>query len=795
MNLRPCLIALLFLTAKVAAAQDTCSTGQISVAVELLTDSYGYETAWSVTDPAGNVLAGADFYDYNSNSQYQHQFCVPDSTCLRFQIQDSFGDGIFSPGYFLVKVDGDTLAFGGQDFDDAFSQSFNCAPGEQCDTPLPVTEGFHTAIYDDTWYAFSPDSVGTYLLSTCGLNGCDTKIWVYDDCSRTIAEDNQSTIFYNNDEGDCAPEATVEAFLDPAFIYYIRIGDHEDACADTINWELTYLGPVVGCTDPASCNYNPLATIDDGSCLPQGDPDCPDAPDLTIRQDILSTSMYLSTINSTDPCLIEEGCLHGYGQRDIVRFTTWIANEGELDYFIGEPEISNTQFTYDNCHEHFHYDGYAEYLLYQEDGTALPIGFKNGFCVIDLGCTTGSPQYGCNNMGITAGCHDIYDAGLECQWIDVTDVPDGRYTFVTRVNWDNAPDKLGRVEKDTLNNWAQVCIILDRSSGTLQLEQDPDCAPYVDCTGVPYGNATIDCEGTCGGAVLRGDLDQNGSQELADAYAYAGYALDGDLEATDCNDLNGDGKITVYDASLLANCYNYGTLHQHTGGGAHDHCNFPAGVRNTTDTTLLTIIDTNFEAGYVDIGLHNASTRINAYQFSMAGIQISQVENLADEAVYPATVYGAGQTVIGIAYQDSTVAKSNGFQPLCRVHFNEVTGTEICIGQIEEIINLDQEQTVTYVLNGCVEYLPPTGTYHSEPLFEAQVVPNPASGRAELQFNNSARRPYQLEIRHANGQLIFAQSTTGTSVQLPCGQWPAGLYAYRLSSGQQQATGRFSVQR
>ena len=65
---------------------------------------------------------------------------------------------------------------------------------------------------------------------------------------------------------------------------------------------------------------------------------------------------------------------------------------------------------------------------------------------MDLECSGGgSFQYGCGNMGISSGCGDIYDASLDCQWIDVTNVPAGDYTLVVRVNWDRSPDALGRV--------------------------------------------------------------------------------------------------------------------------------------------------------------------------------------------------------------------------------------------------------------------------------------------------------------------------------------------------------------
>jgi hypothetical protein len=72
--------------------------------------------------------------------------------------------------------------------------------------------------------------------------------------------------------------------------------------------------------------------------------------------------------------------------------------------------------------------GYAEYILFRNNGNPIPIGFKNGFCVMDLECSDGgTAKFGCSNMGITAQCGDIYDAGLECQWIDITDVDPGDY--------------------------------------------------------------------------------------------------------------------------------------------------------------------------------------------------------------------------------------------------------------------------------------------------------------------------------------------------------------------------------
>lgn len=776
-------------------AQPPCNSGYISVIVEIRTDSWGYESAWSLSGADGTLFQEVDFDTYASNSLYQTQVCVPDEACVSFLLRDSYGDGIIDAGFYRLIVDGDTIlnnvAFGYN-----ISANFNCQPSQTCESATAVTEGFYTTTFDDHWYVFVPDSTGTFSITTCGYTDCNTEIWVYDTCEGiTVAENNQSTIFYNDDESECAPQAVVTAFFAEGLTYYIRIGDADNACPDTLDWALVYLGPVVGCTDPDACNYNPLATVDDGSCIPQGDPNCPAAPDLTIRQDVLINSITLNTIMANDACLVEEGCLQGYGMRDIIRFTTWIDNIGELDYYIGQPSTGNTQFTWDNCHNHFHYDGYAEYILFAPDGTEIPVGFKNGFCVLDLGCDWGAGQYGCGNMGITAGCYDIYGSGLECQWIDITDVPDGDYTFVTRVNWDNAPDKLGRIEKDTLNNWAQACIKLDRSSGTLQINLIEDCQPYVDCAGVPYGNSQLDCASTCGGTALMGDVDQNSLQEILDAETYVNLMISNEIEATNCNDLNADGAITLFDAALLASCINYGTTHPHDGTAIHDHCNFPDGVTNINDTVFFSILEVNFDENYVDIGLRNPIDKINAYHFEMSGINITHVDNLVDPAFYPINPIGNMQQVLGISYQDSLIEKSAAVQPLCRVYFSEITGDFICIAQAIEAINHYPEKVIAMVEGGCVEYVPESTSQVGGAL-QVQVFPNPFQDRTRLSFNNRNGQNFQLDITSLDGKLMRSYANISQNeVWVNSEGWPEGVYLFKLKGEKNTASGRLVVQR
>ncbi len=776
----------------------SCASNESEVIIGILTDNYAYETGWNLSDVSGNTYADVEPGTYQDNATlFLDTICVPQNTCMVFTIIDEFGDGIccgYGTGTYEVIVDGVVVATGGE-FSDAESVPFNCPPGSTCSDGITVIEGAYTTLFDDTWYQFTPSNLGMYKITTCALgNTCDTKIWIYDACPNDIEESNAGTIYYEDDPVGCGIQAVLNVPLDTAMTYYIRIGDDNDDCAGaSINWELIYNGEIVGCTDPDACNYNPLATISDTICIYTGDPGCT-GPDLWLLQDVIENSIYLDSYNSTDNCAISEGCIQGYGDRDIVRFTTHIKNIGDLDYLIGTPSDNPDQFTYDNCHNHNHYDGYAEYILYDDLGVALPIGFKNGFCVMDLECSDGgTAQYGCSYMGISAGCGDIYGSGLSCQWIDVTDVADGTYTFVARTNWDNAPDALGRYETDSANNWAQVCIMLDRSSGTLEMELATDCDPFVDCAGEVYGPAQPDCNGDCNGSALMGDLDANNVQDFVDAQSYVTAILGNDITPAPCNDLNADEAITVYDAALMASCLNYGTGHFHPDGGSHDHCSFPTGISNPFDTVTFSINDINYVDQYIDIDITNPTAFVNAYQFTMSGVEISSVENLVDPAVYPISPQTAplGNMVIGISYEDSLILKSLTPQALCRVYYMSLTGAEVCIESVIDVVNQDYEQTEHKIENGCLQLV---GIQDTQFEIKASLTPNPLRDEATLSFPNPKNEIFSLKITDATGRVIQKhEEIRGNSFLIKRENMESGIYFYYLENEKNKAIGKVIV--
>jgi len=784
------------------SAQVDCAADEYKIIVNFTPDNYGNETYWEIVDNDTNVsyyMVNWGTYPNFIDTTYVHEFCIPQDACVSFNIRDSYGDGICcdnGEGQYQIIFDGNVIATGA-DFANSETISFNCLPGTVCTAAIPVSEGDYTTGAADYWYVFEPTTSGIYNISTCDLNNCNTKIWIYDNCAVTPNESNTGTLYYNDNNPECGAAAFIQIPMGPPTTYYIRIGDTANDCENIgiIDWSLTYIGPVIGCTDPEACNFAPLATEDDGSCFYTGDEECP-GPDLTLLESVLQNTLKISVIDNADGCLIGEGCVSGYGQRDLIRFTTHIKNIGEIDYYIGEPDSIGGQFTYDNCHNHMHYDGYAEYILYDENSIETPVGFKNGFCVIDLECNDGGQaQYGCNNMGISAQCGDIYDANLQCQWIDITDIEDGTYTFVARVNWDNAPDLLGRYETNFNNNWAQACIrIYTEPDSTRDFELKETCEPFVDCAGEVYGSAQPDCTGICNGGIFMGDINADGVQTMEDAYNYIIQILGNDISPTSCNDLNADNQINVYDAALLASCLNFGAAHVHPETNAHDHCDFPMGLTNPNDLVTLEIKGVNSTEKYIDIDVTNPDNAINAYQFTMSGVEIMSIQNMAASTMYPITpsTHPGGNTVIGISYQDSLIIKSPIAQPLCRIHYSQITNDEICIASITSIVNQDYEQTTTAIGGTCSEVV---GVANPLTAIEANITPNPTKGDAILTYPNTTNETFTLKITDATGRLIRThENLSGTQHTINHSDLTAGVYLYHLQSDTKTATGKLVVQ-
>ncbi|RPG60826.1 MAG: hypothetical protein CBD51_000155 [Flavobacteriales bacterium TMED191] len=252
-----------------------CNGNEIQIDIIISTDSYPYETSFTLNDNEGVVWASEDEIFTIDYSAYPFQYCLPIDGCYIFTLYDSYGDGIFSGGGVQVYYE-ENLVLDNPNFQYNSSITMNCPPGYDCNTAIDIDLGSYQTGNNDYWYIFTADLNGQYDINTCESN-CNTVIYIYDYCTGLVVSDyNDGTVYYNDDL--CGLQSQVFPLMEEGDSYYIRIkGDCEN-----IDWELNYIGPVQGCTDNTACNFNPIAESDDGSCIYPGDPDCVNGPDLLV---------------------------------------------------------------------------------------------------------------------------------------------------------------------------------------------------------------------------------------------------------------------------------------------------------------------------------------------------------------------------------------------------------------------------------------------------------------------------------------------------------------------------------
>jgi hypothetical protein len=128
-----------------------------------------------------------------------------------------------------------------------------------------------------------------------------------------------------------------------------------------------------------------------------------------------------------DDCAIQENAVGSSGWRRLLQFTATAYNIGGAALHIGpvneDPSIN--VFRYNSCHAHYHFDFYGTFALTAGD---VANASKQAFCVESTDRFSNneiSPlnhPYSCRFQGVAAGWVDEYVAGLDTQWVDITDV-------------------------------------------------------------------------------------------------------------------------------------------------------------------------------------------------------------------------------------------------------------------------------------------------------------------------------------------------------------------------------------
>jgi hypothetical protein len=762
-----------------------CSSGQASIIINISPDSYPSEIHWSVRDVATNALIDTG----NANSD---TLCLAPGSCVRFTIFDDFGDGIYSPGFYELILNGTTVVRGGQNYRNSIEHYLNCPPGTSCADPITISStGVYSASRSDTWYRFIADSTGNYRFSTCSGNSCDTRIYGYENCVGIQFDDAVlGVVFYNDNH--CGLQSEANHGLAAGDTVWVRIGDAGSACGlSPIAWSIAYTGPITGCMDPSACNYNPLAIVSDNNCVYSG-PLC-QGPDLLPDSLYLVNTLAINNNHTAQTCEVQEGCIQGYGTRQLLYFGVQIWNRGTQPYWPGTAANNPNAYEYAPCHGHYHYKGFANAYLYDANFNQVDFARKTSYAIINMTCQ--SPT---SDPPLAAGCSDIYGAGYACQWVDVTDLDPGLYHLVLRINPDGLPDQAGRLEQRLDNNSTQVCVnLIEDANGFKDFTIESNCPVFTDCMGIPFGNTPTDCEGNCNGSLLRGDLNRDNILNTVDVDMYLQQITQGNILNSPCNDLTGDSQYTVYDAARLNACLrSRDSTHVHIGGqsGNHSHCNFPFAISNQFDTVSIGL--SNITENTVDITLKNPSCYLMGAEFYINGLLIDSVKPISQVVSMEVQSTAAGHISM-LSKNELAINKLYNPTPVLRAFYSSRTDSVICVEEVVDAVNSNYEK-VMGITGACVEYNAPVSAVKEElRQVKLQIFPNPSKDRFQIALQGALLQGVKYRLLNSLGLMMQEGmvESSNNRFDLSLAGYPNGIYQLQLEGINIQTAARLMLLR
>jgi hypothetical protein len=152
-----------------------------------------------------------------------------------------------------------------------------------------------------------------------------------------------------------------------------------------------------------------------------------------------------------DSCTLVEKCVGAPGWRRLLQFGAADKNTGtktldigEVDYFVEGTGTKLSEmgiFEHNECHDHFHFPYYGSFTY-----GGKVVNQKYGFCLQSTNRVNNleiSPLYnpyaGCGHQGVEVGWVDEYTAGIECQWVDVTDFDTTQKPFTGKLEFISNP--------------------------------------------------------------------------------------------------------------------------------------------------------------------------------------------------------------------------------------------------------------------------------------------------------------------------------------------------------------------
>lgn len=149
-----------------------------------------------------------------------------------------------------------------------------------------------------------------------------------------------------------------------------------------------------------------------------------------------------------DQCAYDRGCIGGPGLRTLLRFTTQVQNVGAADLLLGDP-ARTAGFATATCDGLPYLEDFILYQLVDENGDVRAESHAPALCPPSPSVTFTSP-FDCDFLGLWSGFSQLYAPETvipsesdestvsyretPCQWLDITDLPPGRYALRTTID-------------------------------------------------------------------------------------------------------------------------------------------------------------------------------------------------------------------------------------------------------------------------------------------------------------------------------------------------------------------------
>jgi len=197
--------------------------------LELLTDNFGSETSWTLTEQEnGNqVLSGGA---YTSNESFEVEECVAYG-CYVFTMFDTYGDGMccqYGDGFYSVTVDGEIVVVSNGNFD--FFETTNF-----CESPPPPT-------CVDSGLLISHQGNEVTCAQVEANNACSIPVAAShcpvtcSKCDQYECVDSQAPWVYEGDKHDCDVVGNLDSSTTPTFAQACGIESVASTCRGTCGY-------------------------------------------------------------------------------------------------------------------------------------------------------------------------------------------------------------------------------------------------------------------------------------------------------------------------------------------------------------------------------------------------------------------------------------------------------------------------------------------------------------------------------------------------------------------------------